>query len=258
MPVDFKKARGILSDLDGVWFVGNQAVPGAERALQGIRARGLPVRFITNTTTQSLDDLAAKMHHLGFPVEPGEIINSPRAAALHLQSLGSPTCRLVVDDNVRGEFAAFQESDDTPDVVVIGDIGDRWSYDLMNEIFGLLIAGAKLVAMHRGRYWQTEAGLTLDIGAFVVGLEYAAGVEATVVGKPSPALFQSVLDDMKLKPHQVFMVGDDIHSDVGGAQRAGIPGVLVRTGKYREDMVARSDVHPEAIIDSVADLAELL
>jgi HAD superfamily hydrolase (TIGR01458 family) len=237
--------------------VGNQAVPGVERTLQRIRARGLPVRFITNTTTQSLDDLAAKMHHLGFPVEPGEIINSPRAAALHLQSLGSPTCRLVVDDNVRGEFAAFQESD-TPDVVVIGDIGNRWSYDLLNELFGLLIGGARMVAMHRGRYWQTEAGLTLDIGAFVAGLEYAAGVEATVVGKPSPALFQAVLDDIGLNPHDVFMVGDDIHSDVGGAQRAGIPGVLVRTGKYRDDLSARSGVKPDAIIDSVADLAELL
>jgi HAD superfamily hydrolase (TIGR01458 family) len=257
MSIDFKSARGILSDLDGVWFVGDEPVPGARPALERIRQRELPVRFITNTTTKSQDDLAAKMRLLGFEVDGDEIVTAPRAAALYLQSLGAPTCHLLVDEKVRREFAAFAESH-SPDVVVLGDIGERWSYRIMSEVFAMVMGGAELVAMHKGRYWQTPEGLALDIGTFVAGLEYAAGVEATVVGKPSPTMFRAALDDMGLDPGDAFMVGDDVHSDVGGAQRAGIAGVLVRTGKYRGELVEKSTVTPDSTIDSVADLALLL
>lgn len=257
MAVDFKTVRGVLSDLDGVWFVGGEAVAEAGRALERIRERGLPVRFITNTTTKTQDDLAAKMKGLGFEVDAGEIIHAPRAAVLYLRTLGSPRCRLLVDDTVRPLFAEFEESG-TPDVVVVGDIGERWNYEIMNEVFAMLVDGAKLVAMHRGRYWQTEAGLTLDIGAFVAGLEYAAGVQATVAGKPSPTIFRAALDDIGLDPAEAIMVGDDIHSDIGGAQALGIAGVQVRTGKYRRGLVGASGVTPALTVDSVADLAGLL
>jgi HAD superfamily hydrolase (TIGR01458 family) len=205
----------------------------------------------------SLAGLSRKMKRMGLDINEGEIINSPRAAALHLHALGRPSCHLIVADDVAHEFDDFPRSD-APDYVVVGDIGDGWSYALLNDAFRKLIAGAGLIALHKGRYWQVEDGLALDIGAFVAGLEYAAGVEAVLAGKPSPTMFNAALDDLGLRAHEVVMIGDDVISDVGGAQAVGIAGVLVKTGKYREDLVRRSGVAPDAVIDSVAELRTLL
>ena len=126
------------------------------------------------------------------------------------------------------------------------------------ELFEQLIAGATLVALHKGRYYQGTDGLILDIGGFVSALEYAASVEAVVIGKPSPRFFQLAVSDMGLEPDEVVMIGDDIESDVGGAQRAGLRGVLVKTGKYREHLVRKSSVVPDQVIDSIADIPRVL
>jgi ribonucleotide monophosphatase NagD (HAD superfamily) len=98
----------------------------------------------------------------------------------------------------------------------------------------------------------------LDSGAFVAGLEYATGVEAHVLGKPSTAYFQAALDAVDADAERTWMVGDDVEADVGGAQALGMHGVLVKTGKYRDEWLERSGVKPDAVLDSVADLPEWL
>ena len=97
-----------------------------------------------------------------------------------------------------------------------------------------------------------------DAGPFVAAIEYATGEEALVVGKPAQAFFELVLDDLGLAPSAAGMVGDDVETDVGGAIGAGLAGILVRTGKYREDFVAQSGVEPTAVADSIADVPGLL
>ena len=96
----------------------------------------------------------------------------------------------------------------------------------------------------------------MDIGAFVAGLEYVTQKEAIVIGKPSKDFFDLAVEDMGLPVGEVVMVGDDINSDVGGAQQAGLKGVLVKTGKYREQLVRHADVPPDLVIESVAKLQE--
>ena len=118
--------------------------------------------------------------------------------------------------------------------------------------------GAELIALQKNRYWLTAEGLSLDVGAFVAALEYATGQQAYVVGKPSPAFFELVLLDVVVSPAEAAMVGDDVETDVGGALAAGLAGILVRTGKYRTDAVAAAEVQPTAIVDSIADVPELL
>ena len=122
----------------------------------------------------------------------------------------------------------------------------------------MLMSGAELVALHKGRYWQTEDGLQLDIGAFVVGLEHATGKTAAVMGKPSENFFQLPIEDMGLEPSRVMMIGDDINSDIGGAMAIGCKGGLVRTGKYRDELAARSEVTPTITLDSINDLRDRL
>lgn len=260
-PSDRKRLRrmkGLLIDLDGVLYVGSDVTAGAPEAVRTIKEAGVPVRFVTNTTTRSRKMLHAEVEEMGLPIEIPEIINAPRAAVRYLRSLGRPRCRFVVSDDVLEEFEGMEADDRHPEVIVVGDIGDRWDYRLMSELFKALVDGARLVALHKGRYYQGENGLILDIGAFVAGLEYASGVMATVIGKPSAPFFHAAAADMGLKPDETVMVGDDVESDVGGAQRAGLAGVLVKTGKYRSHLVAASSVRPDAVVPSIVDVPGLL
>ncbi len=249
---------GFLIDLDGVLYVGDSPIEGSIETIDHLKSRGLPCRFVTNTTTKSLETLHNKLQAMGLPIEKNDIVSAPKAAVLHLRKIGSPVCYLSMNDDVRRDFAEFKTSETNPEIVVIGDIDDAWDYAIMSRLFHMIINGADIVALHKGRYWQERDGLRLDIGTFVAGLEYATGKTASVIGKPNRAFFEMAVGDMGLEPSEVAMIGDDINSDIGGAQKAGLTGILVKTGKYREELVGKSDIEPDAIFDSIAFLPELL
>ncbi|HUL13747.1 MAG TPA: TIGR01458 family HAD-type hydrolase [Methylococcaceae bacterium] len=250
--------KGILFDLDGVLYIGSRAIEGATEAIERIRAAGFSCRFVTNTSTLSLDSLRQKINALGFSVTTEEIISAPQAALLYLKRQPDPICRLLLADDVKRDFREFRQSDTEADHIVVGDIGDAWSYRLLNEVFNCLIHGANLIAIHKNRFWQTERGLQMDIGGFIEALEYASGVRAMIIGKPSADFFQIALDDMGLKPCEAAIIGDDIDTDVGGGQQAGLRGILVRTGKYRPAYTAASPIEPDLLLDSIRDLPEAL
>jgi HAD superfamily hydrolase (TIGR01458 family) len=165
---------------------------------------------------------------------------------------------LLLADEVKQDFAELEEAVADVDAVVVGDLGERFSYAVLNQAFRRLMDGAELVALQKNRYWRTPGGLSLDVGPFVAALEYAARTRAFVVGKPSAGFFQTVLDGVPVEARHAAMVGDDVESDVGGAQAAGLRGILVRTGKYRADAVAASGVTPTATVGSIADVPGLL
>jgi HAD superfamily hydrolase (TIGR01458 family) len=250
--------QGILFDLDGVLYVGAQAIDGAIDAIARIRAGGIACRFVTNTSTLSLASLQCKINALGFDIPAEEIVSAPQAVRLYLKRQPDPVCRLLLAEDVKKDFAEFRQSDTVADYIVVGDIGDAWTYPLMNELFHCLLGGAKLIAIHKNRFWQTEKGLQMDIGGFVEALEYASGVKATIIGKPSADFFRLALMDMGLQPGQTAIIGDDIDADVGGGQQAGLLGILVRTGKYRQAYVQASTVKPDLVIGSIAELPAVL
>lgn len=248
------KPQGILFDLDGVLYVGSKRIEGSLEAIDFIRNRGIQCRYITNTSTLSREALTGKLNRLGFKIHLDEVISAPQAAKLYLEQFRDPVCHLLLADDVKKDFKTFRQSDKKADFIVIGDIGNAWSYTLLNNVFNLLIDGAELIAIHKNRFWQTEHGLQMDIGAFVTALEYASGKEATLIGKPSPDFFQMALNDLSLVADEVAIIGDDIDSDIGGGQESGLLGILVKTGKYRKEYAANSEVVPDLVIDSIADL----
>ena len=252
------KISGLLFDLDGVMYVGDRVIDGAVETIRTVQVRGIPHRFVTNTTTKSREALSRKMQAMGLPVQAYEILSAPYAARLYLHQRQPRSCYFLVSEAVRDEFREFATSEIEPEVVVIGDIGRAWNYDLVNQLFQQVMAGADLIALHKGKYWQTPEGLCVDIGAFVAGLEYATGVEATVIGKPSPAFFESAILELDCPAEGIVMVGDDIDSDIGGAQRCGMRGFLVRTGKYRPEILAASSITPDAVLDSIVNLNEYI
>jgi HAD superfamily hydrolase (TIGR01458 family) len=250
--------RALLVDLDGVLYVDNEPIPGAVDAVAACREAGLGVRFVTNTTQRSHDQTLAKLQRIGVPVASDELITPAVLAVEHCRVRGHERVALFMADDVKADFGGLSEAADDPDAVVLGDLGERFDYPTLNRAFRLVIGGAELIALQRNRYWLRSDGLALDVGPFVAALEYAANVEAVVVGKPAPAFFALALSQLGARPGHAAMVGDDIESDIGGALRAGLRGVLVRTGKFREETLAAADPQPSDVIDSIADLPALL
>jgi HAD superfamily hydrolase (TIGR01458 family) len=250
--------KGLLFDLDGVLYIGSRPIEGAIDTIRQIKAGSIPTRFITNTSTLSLASLQKKMQAMGYSIPTEDIISAPQATLLYLKQQQDPVCRLVLADDVKQDFKEIRQANTYVDYIVIGDIGGAWSYTLMNELFNHLMEGAKLIAIHKNRFWQTEHGLQMDIGGFVDALEYASGVKAMLMGKPSKDFFQIALTSIGIPANEAAIIGDDIDVDIGGGQQAGLKGILVKTGKYRDSYAQASSIKPDFVIESVMDLPGLI
>jgi len=258
-----RRIDAVLIDIDGVLTVSWKPLPGAVAALQRLRAAALPLALVTNTTSRTRASIASALAGAGFPVTAGDILTAPVIAAAYLRErYPGARCLLLNSGDIGGDLAGvtFAHGDHPArvDVVLVGGAGPEFSYQALNRAFGHLRGGARLVAMHRGLYWRTDEGLQLDSGAFVTGLEQAAGTEAEVVGKPAPAFFATALAHLGAGAAHTLMVGDDIESDVLAAQRQGLTGVLVKTGKYLPSTHSGASGTPDHVLDSFADLPSLL
>jgi len=249
-----------LLDLDGTLYSGDAAIPGAANALERLRRRRVPFRLVTNTTSRSRRMLVERLAGYGLTVAADEIVTATLAGATLLRARGfsrvAPFVLPAALEDLGGLTLLGGTSDRAggpAEAVVLGDLGERWTYALLQEAFDHLMAGAALVALSRDRYFRQGERLALDAGPFVAALEYAANTSAEIAGKPSPAFFAAAAGSLNLPlDRSVAMVGDDLWSDVEGAQRAGIQGWLVRTGKFREDVLRSGSVRPDRVLESVA------
>jgi HAD superfamily hydrolase (TIGR01458 family) len=248
----------LLVDLDGVLYVEDEPVEGAAEAVARLREGGLALRFVTNTTARSRAQTLDKLRRLGFDVADEELVTPAALARKHCLDAGHTTVSLVMNENVKEDFAGLEETEDEPDAVIMGDLGERFGFEILNRAFREVMDGAELVALQKNRFWLTSDGLSLDAGPFVAAIEYASGKDALVVGKPSEAFFRLVLDDVGAERERAAIVGDDVETDVGGAMNAGLAGILVRTGKYREGFVRQSGIEPTATVGSIADVPDLI
>jgi HAD superfamily hydrolase (TIGR01458 family) len=248
----------ILLDIDGVLHVSGEAIPGAADAVHDLRAEGHRLRFVTNNTTRSRVSLASELRSIGIDLEEDELATTPVAAGRLLEGLRVfPLTMASIKEDLSRHVTLVV---DRAEVVLVGgadesaETGEVFAYENLNRAFSELREGARLVCLHKNRWWQTSAGPLLDAGAFVAGLEYAAQAEAEIVGKPTAAYFESALAELDAAPAQAVMVGDDVEADIGGAKRLGMRGVLVRTGKFRPAALEEADPQPDGVIESIADL----
>ena len=251
---------GLLLDIDGVLAISWDPIPGAVDALARLRRAGMPFRLITNTTTKTRHDLGETLREAGFDVDDGEIVTAVVATASYLRANHPDEGVFVLSDGDAGDdLEGVRRVDvDEADVIVLGGACDEFTYPTINRIFRRLMDGAALVGMHRNLYWKTADGWELDGGAYLMGLEAAAGVTATICGKPEPTYFDAVLAELAITADRAAMVGDDILNDVVGAQAAGLMGILVKTGKYRDGDEGKPDRPPDHVVASFADVPQLV
>jgi HAD superfamily hydrolase (TIGR01458 family) len=251
--------QALVLDMEGVLHVDWAALAGSPEAVQRFAAAGLEIAVLTNTTGRTRAEIAGRLAGLGMPVPAERIVTSASATAEHLRNAHPPPrVHALAEPGVLEEFAGLDLVDRPADAdtIVLGGPDGRWTYAALNDVFAALMHGAALVAMQRNRWWTTRAGPALDAGMFVAGLEYAAGVEATVIGKPSPAIFATACALAGADPADAMMVGDDLESDLRPAAELGMQTCLVRTGKGETFTPAAGEV--DLHVDDLAAVADAL
>ena len=246
--------RAVLIDLAGVLHTGDEAIAGSVAALQRLRASGLPLCFLTNTTRSPSSTVIARLLRMGFDIRPGEVQTAVVATRKLVEMRGLKPHYLVHPDIV----AEIGPGSPTPDVVVLGDAGPFFTHEALNTAFRLVMQGLPLLAMARNRYFMEADGLSLDMGAYVAGLEYSTGVKAEIVGKPARPFFEAALAGLGVSAEQAVLIGDDLADDIGGAQAAGIPGILVRTGKFRPGDDQHAEIKPVLVVEDFAMAVDTL
>ena len=241
--------------------VSGEAIPGASEAVARLRETGHSLRFVTNNSTRPRAQLAEELRAIGFDLPDDELQSTARTAARELA--GKRVFALVMAAVVP-DLEGIDLVGENAHAVLIGGCDETlepnqvFSYMNLARAFAEIQMGAELYCLHKNRWWQTSRGPLLDAGAFVAGLEYATGVEATVLGKPSPAYFAAALDALGAEPELTWLVGDDPESDIRAAQLFGMRTALVRTGKFRPDTLEGLDLTPDVVLSSVADLPDWL
>jgi len=220
----------LLIDFDGVLKIGNDPAPDAEIFLKYITANKIPAIILSNSTLYSGTQVKE------FLTENGVDFNIPCIttidASLEYIKNNNLAVKSFCNDSVKHFFQAYES--DKPDIVLIGDLGNKWNYDILNEIFRYVQDGAGIVAMQKNKFWKPAGELCLDAGAFIAAIEYASGKKSLLIGKPSPLYFEAALKIISCNLKTGFiMLGDDIDNDIEAAQKLNGKGLLIYTGKTK-------------------------
>ena len=253
-------ARTVLLDIDGVLTISWKALPGAAQTLRWLRNEGIGIGLVTNTSSKSRREIAGTLTEEGIDVDVPEIFTAVSSAARYLTTrCPAARCLVINEGSLEDDLTGVDiVGPDSPSVVLLGGAGPEIGYGELDAVFKLAAGGVPIVALHRNTRFQTAEGPALDMGAFIVGLEAAAGIEIPVVGKPAPEFFRAALLELGTESNEVIIVGDDIDSDVRGGQAVGMTGVLVKTGKYRPSDLATEGAAPDHLIEGIRQLPELL
>ena len=251
------RPKAFLIDMDGTLYFKGAPCPGAIETVNYLRQKKYQLRFLTNTTAKTPKMLHAQMQALGFDIYEDEIFNATYACLQYLRSQPENRCHFMVDDAVKTFFKEIPTDDNAPDFVVVGDYGEGFDFHALNHAFRLLVDGAELIALQKNLYWFSAEGMFLDCGAFVTLLEAAAGKTAKVMGKPSETFFKIALESLQRSPSEAIVVGDDITSDILGAENTKMQSILVRTGKFKPNQLENPVAKPTWVLNSIAELPNM-
>tara|TARA_R110001583_G_C5671033_1_gene411104 strand:- start:19015 stop:19767 length:753 start_codon:yes stop_codon:yes gene_type:complete len=242
--------KAILFDISGVLYDNNAPIIGAVDVINQLQCSGIPLRFVTNSSRSTEVMIVTALQKMGFAINDTQVFTAPGAIKRFLQTSNlRPYC--LIHQDLEPEFTDFDQSN--PNAVVVADAAERFDYHRLNIAFELLLDGAPLIGIGRNRYFKNDGKLCLDAGPFIQALEYAAGVEAQIMGKPASAFFMAAVNSVGCKPEEVLMIGDDAEADVGGALKAGLQACLVQTGKYRQGDESRIQLLGGVCVPSVVE-----
>lgn len=252
--LDIRSIKALLIDLDGTMFFKGKQIPGANETIKKLRALNIDLRFITNADNIPVEAIHRNLRSMRFDISLNEIFSPNVAALKFFERHPSSTCYCLVSDKLLPNFLNLNWNYVSPDYVIIGDFEDKLSAKELNKVFNFIMKGSKILALNKGRFYHSPEGLKINTGSFVSLFEYATNQTSTILGKPSKNFMNLAISDMGLNANEVAVVGDDVSTDILGAINTGSFGILVKTGEYQESHLIDSEIIPDLILDSIADL----
>jgi HAD superfamily hydrolase (TIGR01458 family) len=248
--------KPLLIDLDGVLKIGNSPAVDAEDFLDFINENKIPACILSNSTLRTGD--LVKEFFASHKIELSIPAITAFDAALSFAKKNYKKVQVYCRDYLIHHFEGLIDKEN-PEAIVIGDIEDKWNYQIVNDIFKKVFAGAELIAMHKNKYWNPHGELLIDAGAFITGIEFASGKEAILIGKPSPLYFKAALEQIFCVIEDgFFMIGDDIENDIKAAQNIGGKGILIYSGKTKFPFENSLNINPDFEARSLKEVISIL
>lgn len=221
-----------LIDFDGVINLYGKPSPYSKNFFNLLEKFNISAFILSNSTLKTAKDVRNFL--LKHDLHTNIPIMTAADATLKYVEKNYQKVSVYCIDNVKKEFEKFID-DNNPQAVVIGDLADGWSVEILNDIFLKVHNGADIVAMHINRYWSPQENkYVLDAGSYISAIEYATEKKAILIGKPSPIYFQTALNLLGYPKDSAFlMLGDDVELDISPAKKMGGKTILVLTGKTK-------------------------
>ncbi|MDP4177141.1 MAG: HAD-IIA family hydrolase [Bacillota bacterium] len=248
----------ILFDLDGTLYEKGRPIKTVVNTIEILRKERMKMGFITNTDGWPVKYIHNRLIDMGFNISLDEIFTPIAAVREFFVNNTDKSCYCLVNDNVLKSFKNLNMNDINPDYVVIGDFSDKISYEEINKVFRFIMNGSLILALSKTKHYFQDNGININTGAFVSMFENACDKEAILLGKPSKEFFNIVLSHLGSISSKTLVVGDDFTVDVVGAKSINAISVLVKAGHYNEDLINKSKVKPDYIIEDITKLPSLL
>jgi phosphoglycolate/pyridoxal phosphate phosphatase family enzyme len=250
---------GYVFDLDGTVYLGDALLPGAKRTIEGLRAAGCRLAFLSNKPLETRADYAAKLTRLGVPTRPEEVINSSWVMTRWLAQEAPGAALFVVGERPlldELQAAGFRLTERPGEIeFVVASFDRSFDYHKLQVAFDALRAGARFVATNADCYCPVPGGGLPDAGAVIGAIEGCTGrAVEVVVGKPSPITVRAILDHLQLPPASCLMVGDRLETDIRMGQRAGMTTAVVLTGVTTPELLASSEIQPDYVLQRLDEL----
>ena len=254
--------KGILSDIDGTLYFKGAPVPGAVEAVEMLREKGIKLLFFTNTDSKTPKNVYKSLIEYGFKVKEDDIFTPIIALKEFFKDKPDAKLYLVTTEEVKEEFQEFYivRGSEVPDYVIVGDFRDNWNVNRLNNAFRYVIKHKAILLGTQGNkyYLDVNGEPIIDTGSFVHMIANAANVKPLIFGKPSKEYFLQALKKLNLPSEDIIVIGDDIETDILGAQNANLRGILVKTGKGQYFNSSEVSIIPYKVIDSFSSLTELV
>ena len=237
------KFKPLLIDLDGVLKLENSPAPDVKEFFDYIKENKIPACILSNSTLRTGEQV--KEFFTSHKIELSIPAITAFDATLSFVKKNYKKVQVYCRDYLVHHFDGMID-EENPEAIVVGDIEDKWNYQIVNDIFKKVLAGADLVAMHKNKYWKPASDLLIDAGAFITAIEFASGKEAILIGKPSPLYFKAALESIDARIENGFyMIGDDIENDIKAAQDVKGKGILMYTGKTKFPLDKSINIKPD-------------
>lgn len=254
-----RRFRGYIFDLDGTIYLGERLIPGAGETVEKLKSLSKKIVYLSNKPLQTREDYAAKLTRLGIPTQPEAVINSSLVMARWLSGKAPGAAIYVIgeipfiEEMVRAGFRISEKAGEIQ--YVIASFDRTFDYRKLNIAFQAIKKGARFAATNPDRSCPVESGEIPDCAAVIGAVEGATGKEVeTVVGKPSDLMVRVAVDSMGLASRDCILIGDRLETDMVMGKKSGMATALVLTGVTGREALMKSDIQPDYLWESVADI----